>query len=462
MSLSGPVSRIYLQAAFPIPWMAGRLWRAKMHTHPFEPFWPIARIREEGVFFYRQAIEAYHEDEHVAVADHGDMILFGSYSYLALNGHPRINQAAQDAIARYGTGTHGTRLLAGTLDLHRELEAELARFKGAESAVTFSSGYAANVSTITSVVGRHDTVICDKLDHASIVDGCSLSHAKHVRFRHNDMEHLAACLADPAHPGHKLVVVDAVFSMDGDIINLPEVSRLCRQHGALLMVDEAHSLGMLGAGGRGIEEHFGLPADTVDIKVGTLSKAIPSVGGYVAGSHRLCDFLAVQGRGFIYSAALPPPAAAAALAALRVIRDEPERLTRLHENVRYFAQALRAIGLSHIDGATAIFPVICGDDWAAFRLAHYCQQRGFYVQGIPHPVVPKGTARLRVSITAGHHKKQMDDFVAVLDQGLDELAIPRSGSGRDPVDSSRPPDGHPGLPSGLCLPMDDPTLTESR
>jgi 8-amino-7-oxononanoate synthase len=394
-----------------------------MHTHPFEPFWPIAKIREEGVFFYREAIEAYQGDENVRVAGHGRMTLFGSYSYLALNGHPRIDQAARNAISRYGTGTHGARLLAGTLEIHRELEAELARFKGTEAAVTFSSGYAANVSTITSLVGRHDTVICDKLDHASIVDGCSLSRAKLVRFRHNDMEHLAACLADPAHPGHKLVVVDAVFSMDGDIINLPEVSRLCRQHNALLMVDEAHSLGMLGASGRGIEEHFGLPSDTIDIKMGTLSKAIPSVGGYVAGSQRFCDFLAVQARGFIYSAALPPAAAAAALEALRVIQDEPKRLARLHENIHYFAGALRAIGLPRIDGRTAIFPVLCGDDWAAFRLAHYCQQRGFYVQGIPHPVVPKGTARLRVSITAGHNKEQLDRFAAALSQGMGELAI---------------------------------------
>lgn len=402
------------------------------HTHPFEPFWPIARLREEGVFFYRQAIEAYHENEHVEVAEHGAMILFGSYSYLALNGHPRINRATQDAISRYGTGTHGARLLAGTLAIHRELETELARFKGTESAVTFTSGYAANVSAITSVVGRHDTVICDKLDHASIVDGCGLSRARLVRFRHNDMDHLAACLADRANPGHKLVVVDAVFSMDGDVVNLPEVSRLCRRHGALLMVDEAHSLGMLGASGRGIEEYFGLPADTIDIKMGTLSKAIPSVGGYVAGSRRLCDFLAVQGRGFIYSAALPPPAAAAALEALRVIQDEPERLARLHENIRHFAAALRAIGLSYTDSRTAIFPVICGDDWAAFRLAHYCQQRGFYVQGIPYPVVPRGSSRLRVSITAGHRKEELDGFAAVLDQGLDELGIARDGSGREP------------------------------
>jgi 7-keto-8-aminopelargonate synthetase-like enzyme len=195
------------------------------------------------------------------------------------------------------------------------------------------------------------------------------------------------------------------------------------------MVDEAHSVGVLGATGRGIEEHFGLPADSVDVKMGTLSKAIPSVGGYIAGSRRLCEFLSHQARSFIYSAALPASASAAALEALRVIEDEPERVARLHENIRCFARALEAIGLSSPQGATAIFPVICGDEWAAFRLARYCQERGFYVQAIPSPVVPKGTARLRVSITAGHTQEQLARFADVLDQGLAELGIPRDGCG---------------------------------
>jgi 8-amino-7-oxononanoate synthase len=396
-------------------------------AHSMESLWPIAGIRAEGVYFYNQAIEAYHDDVQVSVLDHGRMVMFGSYSYLALNGHPRIDCAAQEAISRYGTGTHGARLLAGTLEIHRELEAELARFKQTPAAVTFSSGYAANLSAIASLVGRHDTVICDKLDHASIVDGCTLSRAKLVRFRHNDMAHLEAALSDAAHPGLKLVVVDAVFSMDGDVVDLPEVSRLCRRHGALLMVDEAHSVGVLGATGRGIEEHFGLPADAIDVKMGTLSKAIPSVGGYIAGSRRLCEFLAHQARSFIYSGALPASASAAALEALRVILGEPERVARLHENIRRFASALQAIGLPSTESATAIFPVICGDEWAAFRLARYCQERGFYVQAIPAPVVPKGTARLRVSITAGHTQEQLDRFAATLDQGLAELGIARGG-----------------------------------
>jgi glycine C-acetyltransferase len=205
----------------------------------FQTFWPLEELREANALFYGQAIEAYHEDQQVSVTGHGRMVLLGSNSYLSLNGHPRINRAAHDAIDRYGTGMHGSRLLAGTLDVHRELEAELARFKHTEAAITFTSGYATNVSTITSLVGRHDTVFSDKLNHASIVDGCLLSRAELVRFRHNDMAHLADCLADPSYRGRKLVIVDAVFSMDGDVIDLPEVSRLCRKRGALLMVDEA-------------------------------------------------------------------------------------------------------------------------------------------------------------------------------------------------------------------------------
>lgn len=392
-----------------------------MNNQLFEPYWPVQPAREQDVYFYNEVIEAYQPDDRVTVKGHGDMLMLGGYSYLGLNGHPKINQAAQAAIDKYGTGTYGVRLLAGTLTLHRQLEERISGFKGTEAAVTFSSGYAANFSTIAAVVGRHDTVICDKLDHASIVDGCLLSQARLVRFRHNDMGHLEACLKDPANTGRKLVVVDAVFSMDGDIINLPDVSRLCREYGALLMVDEAHSIGMLGRTGHGIEEHFNLPAHSIDIKMGTLSKAIPSLGGYIAGSQNLCDFLRHQARGFIYSGALPPAAAAAALAALNVIEDEPHRVQRLHENSRYFARQLSQAGFSFLNSVTAIFPIMCGDDWQAYRLARYCQKQGVYVQAIPHPVVPKGTARLRAAVSATHHQEDLDYCIDVLLQGAMEV-----------------------------------------
>lgn len=371
-------------------------------------FWPIDRLRDQDLYFYLERIEAYLPGNRVRVAGHGEMLLLGGYSYLGLNGHPAIVAAAKAAIDRYGTGTHGVRMLAGTLDLHEELEAEVARFKGCESAATFSSGFFANLSTIACLVGRHDTVICDKLDHASIVDGCRLSGSKLVRFAHNDMTGLEECLRDSSHPGKRLVIVDAVFSMDGDIVNLPEVSRLCRKYGASLMVDEAHSVGVLGATGHGIEEHFGLSADSVDIKMGTFSKAIPSVGGYIAGSRALCDYLHHQARGFVYSAALPPASAAAALAAIRVIEREPERVAKLQQNAAYFAGRLREAGFRFLESRTPIFPILCGDDWQAWRLARQCQKHGVFVQAIPHPVVPRGTARLRAAVSAAHSREDLD------------------------------------------------------
>ncbi len=393
-----------------------------MNQQDLQMYWPFDDLNKSGLYFYLEAIQSYLPDSRVSVLGHGEMLMLGGYSYLGLNGHPKINRAAQEAIERYGTGTHGVRLLAGSLDLHRRLETRIAAFKQTEAAITFPSGYFANVSTVASLVGRHDTAICDKLDHASIVDGCQLSHAKFVRFRHNDMEHLEKCLTSSECTGRKLVVVDAVFSMDGDIINLPEVARLCRKHGASLMVDEAHSIGVLGRTGHGIEEHFGLSPDCIDIKMGTLSKAIPSVGGYIAGSRDLCRFLSHETRAFIYSAALSPPAAAAALAAFDVIEEEPDRVTRLHNNIRYFAEQLTKANLSFLESTTAIFPIMCGEDYRAWNMAHHCHQRGVYVQAIPHPVVPKGMARLRASVTAAHRHSDLDHCVTVLREAREAVA----------------------------------------
>lgn len=393
-----------------------------MNDNSLEPFWPVKPVRDADLYFYLEAIEEYLPGNRVRVQGHGDLLMLGGYSYLGLNGHPAINEAACRAIEKYGTGTHGVRMLAGTLDLHKQLEAKVAAFKGTEAAATFSSGFFANVSAIACLVGRRDTIICDKLDHASIVDGCMLSGAKFVRFRHNDMSHLESCLKESSHTGKRLVIVDAVFSMDGDITNLPEVSRLCRAHGATLMVDEAHSVGVLGTTGHGIEEHFELPADSVDIKMGTFSKAISSVGGYIAGSRKLVEFLNHQARGFIYSGALPPPAVAASLTALDLIEQEPERVRQLHENSRYFAGRLKDCGFSFLNSQTAIFPIMCGDDWNAWRLARSCQRRGVYVQAIPHPVVPKGTARLRAAVSSAHSRADLEYCISMLQLCATELA----------------------------------------
>jgi len=359
----------------------------------------VEEAQAAGLYFYLQPIEAL-DGARVTVGGR-EMLMFASYCYLGLLGHPRIDAAAQAAIARFGSGTHGVRILAGTLTLHEELEATIAAFKETAAAIVYSSGYVTNLTTISALMGRNDVVICDKWNHASIVDGCLLSQAKFVRFRHNDMAPLERCLAKvPAHVG-KLLVVDAVFSMDGDIINLPAVVHLCRQYGARLMVDEAHSLGVLGATGRGIEEHFGLEG-AVDIKMGTLSKTIPSVGGYIAADQDTVTYLKHTARGFVFSAALPPAAVAAAQAAFEVMQAEPERVARLQRNVELFIGGLQARGFNTGNSETPIVPVICGEDQRALLMARLLHDEGIFVLPVLPPAVPAGTSRLRANVTAAH------------------------------------------------------------
>ncbi len=383
----------------------------------------VRYYKEQGLYFYLETTEEMLPNSRVRVTGHGDMIMLGGYSYLGLIGHPQINAAAKAAVDQFGTGTHGVRLLAGSLTLHNELEERIAAFKHAEAAITLSSGYVTNVATISSLLRKGDTVICDKLNHASIVDGCLLAMADFVRFRHNDMAHLEKRLQEVGNNGRKLVVVDGVFSMDGDIINLPEVSRLCRQYGAYLMVDEAHSLGVLGETGHGIEEYFGLPADTVDIKMGTLSKTIPAAGGYVAGNQELITFLKHEARGFIFSAAVPPPSAAAAKVAFDVIEAEPERIKALQTNFTHFASRLRAAGFDLLQTETAIVPIICKSTTAAATLAKYCQDRGIFVQAVVSPVVPTGQERLRACVSASHTASDIDYCVDVIIAGGRKMGI---------------------------------------
>lgn len=383
--------------------------------------WDVDYYKEQDLYFYLEETEEILPHGRVRVAGHGEMIMLGSYSYLGLIGHPAIDRAAKEAVDQYGTGTHGVRLLAGTLKIHNELEERLAEFKRADGAITFSSGYVANLATISALLRRGDVVLCDKLNHASIVDGCLLSQAVFRRFRHNDMEHLEKRLRETQDADRVLVIVDAVFSMDGDVINLPEVSRLCEEYGAYLMVDEAHSIGVLGQTGHGIEEHFGLPDDAVDIKMGTLSKTIPSAGGYVAGNHELIKFLKHEARGFVFSAALPPASAAAACAALDVIESEPERVENLQRNYNHFRSALQAAGFDLLNTETAILPVMCYDIERAVTLARYCQERGIFVQAVIAPVVPDGQSRLRATVSASHRIEDLDYCVETLVAGAREI-----------------------------------------
>lgn len=377
--------------------------------------------RERGVYYYNLPITELLGGSR-ALVNGREMGMYASYSYLGLIGHPRINEAAKAAIDRYGTGTHGVRSLAGTLEIHGELEQTIADFKHAEAAITYSSGYVTNLTVVSTLVGRHDVVICDKYNHASIIDGCLLSGAPLKRFKHNDMEHLERLLQQYASRPAKLVVVDSVFSMDGDIVNFPKLVALCQKYDAWLMVDEAHSIGVLGETGRGIEEHFGM-GDVVDIKMGTLSKTIPSVGGYIAGKAGMIEMLRHASRSYIFSAALPPAQTAAANEAFKVILDEPERITKVNENSVQFINGLKAMGYDTMLTETAIVPVLCGEDEKAFELVVACHKRDLFVLPVVSPAVPADLARLRATVTAAHTTEEIDEALNILETAGKEVGL---------------------------------------
>ncbi len=377
--------------------------------------------QQADFYYYNIPINELHGAATVLVNGR-EMSMFASYSYLGLIGHPRINAAALKAIEKFGTGTHGVRSLAGTLELHGEMEATIAEFKGTDDAVTFSSGYVTNLTAISSLVGRHDCVFSDKLNHASIVDGCLMSGSKFMRFRHNDMDDLEVRLKEAPPQAAKLVICDAVFSMDGDIIDLPSVVELCRKYDAWLMVDEAHSIGVLGKTGRGIEEHFNMEG-VIDIKMGTLSKTIPSVGGYIAGNTDLIKYLRHQSRAYIFSAALPPAQAAAAMEAFHVILEEPWRVVKLRENTKLFINGLKERGFDTMKTETAIVPLLCGADEKAFVMTREAHKRDLFVLPVISPAVPVGLARLRTTVTAGHEPDEIERALDILEQVGKEVGV---------------------------------------
>lgn len=364
-------------------------------------------------YFYLQPTTGYVNNR-VTMVDGREMVMLASYSYLGLIGHPRINEAAQKAIEKYGTGAGGVRLLTGTADIHQRLEARIAEFTGREDACVYSSGYVTNIAIITGLMGPGDLLLMDKLDHASIVDGCLLSGTKWKTYRHNDMEHLERLLSEAAGSYNTIMVAaDSVFSMDGDIMDLPRTVELCREYGARLLVDEAHSTGALGETGHGIEEHFGMPG-AADLKMGTLSKTIPSVGGYLASTHEIVDYQRHMSRPFIFSAALPPAQVAAAIAAFDVIEDEPWRVKRLHEVVKKYSEGLRAQGWDTMASSTCVVPVLIGDEAKTMDLTKMLFDDGIFVCPIIHPAVPRGTDRLRTCLMATHTdediEKALDSF----------------------------------------------------
>jgi 8-amino-7-oxononanoate synthase len=367
-----------------------------------------------------------------------ETIMLGSNNYLGLTGDERVKEAAREALETYGTGVTGSRLLNGTTPLHVELERELAEWMETEEAIVFTTGYQANVGCIGTILEPGDTVICDSGDHASILDGCRLSGAKLRPFRHNRMDKLEKMLERSAEDGGgTLVIVDGVYSMEGDLCDLPSIVELCGRHGARLMVDEAHGVGVLGARGAGACELFGLE-DRVDLRMGTFSKSLASCGGFIAGSAEVIDYLRISSRSFIFSASAVPAAVGAALGALRIIRsDGPELFARLLENARYLRQGFRDLGLVVVEPGrlpggeeanTPVVPVIVGEDWQAVLLWKALFDAGVYTNVAIHPAVPPGGALLRTSLMATHEREQLDRALAVFERVIADFPdLPRSG-----------------------------------
>jgi len=351
-----------------------------------------------------------------------EFINFGSYSYLGISDHPDIMKAAKDAIDKYGTAAGGVRLLAGTTTLHMKLEEKLAEFKRTEAAITYSSGYVANLSSISSLTGPKDIVIMDKLDHASIIDGCMLSGAHFRTYKHNDMKHLEQILEKNKDYNIKLIIIDAVFSMDGDIADLPNIVKLADKYGADVMIDEAHALGVLGKNGRGIEEHFNIEG-SADIKMGTLSKTVPSVGGYVAGNKDLINYLKHISRGFVFSASLPPSTVAASLATLNVMEKETWRYEKLRENTKLFNQGLIEMGYDTMNSETAVVPILIGDEERTLELSKFVNDNGIYVCPILYPAIPKNTNRIRNHVMATHSKEDINKALDIYYSGGKKIGI---------------------------------------
>ncbi len=335
------------------------------------------------------------------------VLMFGSNNYLGLTRHPYVVQAARDAVTKYGTSMTGSRLLNGTTHLHEELEGRMARFVGKEAALVFTTGYQANLGTISSLVGKKSVAVVDKADHASIYDGCRLSDGQMIRFNHNDPERLESTLARLGPGRAVLVIVDGVFSMGGDIVDLPGVVAACRKHHARLLVDDAHAIGVIGKGGRGSASHFGLD-DDVDLIIGTFSKSLASIGGFVAGPRKVMEWIKHFGRSMMFSASLPPASTAAALASLDVIEREPEIVDRLAANANHWREGLRQIGFDVGESSTPIVPVNVGDELTTVLFWRQLLDGGVYINPVIYPAVPMGKAMLRTSCMATHTSEHIE------------------------------------------------------
>jgi glycine C-acetyltransferase len=386
----------------------------------------LDELRAKGTHFKLRVLD--DQQAPVCHYDGREVINLASNNYLGLANHPKLVEASLAATRTYGVGSGAVRTIAGTMRIHMELEEKIARFKNVEACVVFQSGFAANAGTVSAILGKEDFILSDELNHASIIDGARLSRAKIKVFRHKDAAHCEELLNEVANePGHKLVITDGVFSMDGDIGPVDKLAVVAEKYGAIMMVDDAHASGVLGRNGRGSIDHFGVHG-RVDVQVGTLSKAIGALGGYVCGSKDLIDYLYHRARPFLFSTSHPPSVAATCIAAFDILESEPERIERLWKNTKYFQGELKRLGFN-IGGVTTpatetpITPVIVGDGRLAMDFSRALFEEGVMGTGIAFPTVPEGKARIRLILTSEHTRTQLDRVLETMERVAKRMGI---------------------------------------
>jgi len=377
-------------------------------------------IREKGLYPYFRPIESGQDTE--VMIDNKRVLMFGSNSYLGLTNHPKIKEASKKAIDKYGTGCAGSRFLNGTLDIHIELENRLAAYVGKPAAVLFSTGFQVNLGVLSCVTGRNDYLILDEYDHASLIDGSRLSFSKVIKYAHNDMQDLERKLSILPEEAVKLIVVDGIFSMEGDIVKLPEIVELSEKYGANIMVDDAHSLGVIGHKGAGTASHFGL-TDSVDLIMGTFSKSLASLGGFIASDAETIDYLKHRARSLMFSASMTPGSVASVIAALDIIESEPERIQKLWDNTNYAMKLLLDEGFDLGPTESPILPIYVRDNDKTFLVTKYLQEAGIFVNPVVSPAVPSDSSLLRFSLMATHTFDQIDEAIDKIAKAFKEVGV---------------------------------------
>lgn len=378
------------------------------------------KVQDLGLYPFFRTIES-EQDTVVKIAGK-DVLMFGSNSYLGLTNHPKLKEASKAAIDKYGSGCAGSRFLNGTLDLHIELENKLAEYVGKEATLVFSTGFQVNLGVISSIPGRHDYIIIDELDHACIIDGARLSFAKVLKYRHNDMESLEKVLSKCEPDKIKLICVDGVFSMEGDVAKLPEIYQLAQKYQANIMVDDAHGLGVMGPLGRGTAAHFGM-TDQVDLIMGTFSKSLASIGGFIAGDNDTINYLKHNARSLIFSASIAPANAASVIAAIDLIQQEPERIEKLWSNTRYALKLLQEAGFETGHTETPIIPIYIRDDYKTFKLTKMLLEEGIFVNPVVSPAVASTSSLIRYSLMSTHEFSQIEESIEKISKVAKKLDI---------------------------------------